>query len=485
MRSRSWAKYVALLLMVGLMLPGGMLVAGAFGPENATLQERNLAAKERAQCQALVGRLVSALEQFVVQFAGLDGLETTGIPPLPSVPALREEAAGVRREVAEANCSLPGFRRRTAAGLGRVDVDGALAAAVRNVLTANVLDVLDGRRSPGPVEMAPGEDLATVLAGLPDGATLRLPPGDLRVDEPVIVLQDLHLVGAGRAASRIVSGAGQAALLVAAPVRLGLDRLTLTHRGDAPASLLVMRAGDAELTDVHLHGARTSAAAGGREAVEPDLSQGGSGIVLVGARSLTLSGSRVSGNDIGGLIVAGSAAATVRETRIDGNQTCGLCYLARGGGVLRDSEVTGNGVGVMAGDRAAPTLRGNRISGNREAGVVLQGKAGPSLRTNQVLANGPLGIAVYDAGSPLLDGNTVADHSEAGIVVDVRATARPRLTGNTLRGNKQAAIVFLGESRGRSGDNTCTGGRFELVLDGSADPRLSDPACAVHDQRGS
>ena len=350
---------------------------------------------------------------------------------------------------------------------------------MRGALAANVLGVLDETAQPMRHRLEAGEDLATVVSQLPTGATLTLPAGRFRVGRTLALIQDVTIQGAGQGRTVVTTSADGAGLVLTSQVALRMRGLRMEHRGPGAASVLLLRAGTAELDDVAITGAtRAAPVAPGSRAVLT----GGSGIVLAGADQLTMRDSASSGNAVAGLLVA-TGAARVRSSTFSGNDVCGVCYLGNATGRLSGSRVSGNGAGVMLGERSAPALTDNEIEQNQEAGVVVEGRTRARLRGNLMRDNGPLGVAVYGSASPLLGGNTLVAHDQAGILLDVVASATPRVLGNLLRDNGSAGLVLTGRSTGTVADNICTGARFGLVLDGAADPDLDDNDCAIQDQR--
>ncbi len=481
MRSRPWWKYVALLLLVGLMFPGAAIVAAALG-EAADEEE---AAEQRAQdqCAVISTRLATALQGYVDEFAGVEALQAQDLPPLPDVAQLRAEAADVRQEIGRTECDAEDFEEAAAAALRKMEAEGVLARAVKDVFTANVIDVLGPGARQDRVVMAQDDDLADTLSDLPLGSTLVVPEGEYQLDEPLTVLQDLRIEGAGADRTRITSSAEEVAVLLTAPARLQMTGLAVEHEGDAPASLLMMRAGHTELVDVHLSGAVAAGPRPDSGATAPDIASGGNGVVAASGETLRLRNTTVDGNRAGGVVVAGTVTTQISGSRIVGNGGCGLCYLGSSGGTVRDTAVSGNSVGLISGDRTRPVVRSSALVDNRNAGVVVQRRARPVLSGNEVRGNGPLGVAAYERSSPRVVGNEVSGHAEAGLILDVLATAAPRITANNFTDNAQASLVFLGASRGEARENRCGGGRFDLVLDGTSDPRLSGNRCELHDQR--
>ena len=470
-------KYVAALVMLVLVVPGVFLVAGAVNREQE--DDAQADASREAVCSRLVDRLVAALDSFTGQFDGLTALGAEKVPPMPSMGQLRTEAAAFDKELAQADCREADARTAIDEWRKAEGATGPLAAAVRAALAANVVDVLNGRNGRVRHELAADEDLATVLSQMPSGATVVLPQGRFTLDRTVAFVQDITIHGAGPGRTLVTSSAQGAGLVLASQVTLRMTGVRVEHRGGGTASVLLLRAGTADLEDVGIAGATRSAPV---EAGARGVLAGGSGIVLAGAQRLRMSGSESSHNAVGGLLVA-TGAPRVHGSTFRNNDVCGVCYVGESRGRLQDSVLRGNGAGVMLGDRSAPVVEDNRIDRNKQAGLVVEGATHPVVSRNIVRGNGGIGVAVYGTASPRLTANTLSGHRQAGILVDVSARATPGLQGNVLRDNGSAGAVFMGRSGGSASGNACSGARFGLVLDGSAAPVLGQNDCTVQDQR--
>lgn len=475
--------------MLGLLVPGGLLVGSNLAQKaDQEAEEREQRAQlAQRQCAAFSTRLVGTLQQYVDGFADLRGLGERSLPPLPDVASLRREARGVRRQVTLTQCPVEQFTAAVRKRLSGVTADGALALAVRDVLAANVLDVLEPGGGPRREVVEQGADLVEVLGTLPSGSTVELPAGEFRASRPIVVLQDLTIEGAGPSETTISSDAAEVALLLIAPIRLELRGVSVVHTGPSPATPVVMRAGEAVLTDVEVSGGRAAdpgSPAGGRGTTQqPDLRLGGHGVVAAAGRALTLTRVAVTGNEVGGVVVGGAVVADIRSSVIEDNGLCGLCFLGFSEGAVRDSLAEGNGVGLIVGDRSRPRVLRSRMSRNTRSGVVVQRGAAPWIESSSISRNGQFGIAAYERADPTLLRNTVMGHSEVGIILDTSATGGPLVRRNRLVGNRRASLVFAGGTRGRAVGNTCVGSRFGLVLEGEASPVLVDNGCEVLDSR--
>jgi hypothetical protein len=475
-RRRRWLKPLVLVVVVAFLVPVLAQIAGG-------VRERSESAKStEIRCQELSDRLSDVLGDFVSEFDGVDVLRAEQLPPLPSIPELRTESKLVRDRLSGEGCDLravaDGVRERSAARKPR----GLLANVVGRTVVANVVHVLEGEPAAKRTKrLQPADDLGEVTSGLPAGSVVRLPAGEVRVDEPVVLLQDIRLVGEGRDDTRIVSSARGAAVVLTAPGTAAFEDLSVAHEGDSSASLLLARSGTMKLHGVHL----TGASLGGRSPSDrpDDPLIGGSGIVLDGGDELSVTASQITDNDVAGVLVSGSARPALSDVTITGSDTCGMCFLGGAAGTVTSSTISDNGVGVLVTDRAAPTFEATRISDNTRAGVVAQERSHPVLRDVVLASNGPQGVAAFGTASPSLLDSVVTGHGESGVASDVGRAASPEIRGNTFRDNSKAAMAFIGAGKARVSGNRCSGGRYEIVLSGTVTPTLGDNRCDVLDQR--
>jgi parallel beta-helix repeat protein len=482
--SRRWAKYVALLLLIGMLIPTGLAVSGRGAPSGPSAEDvaRQQGKADRQRCVGYAKSVAAELQSYVSRFDAAGGDPGSTPPGIPGIPRLREQVTELTGRVGGNGCDAAVFRKALAGELGDVRASSDLGRAVAGTLVANVRDVLEPG-APRRVEVAAGEDLATAFDGVPSGSTLVLAAGTYRVSRPLVVLQDLTLRGAGQGRTRIVSTAGDAALLQAAPVRLDLSGLSLEHAGRSAASVLLLRAGTTSLDRVVVSGARLASSDRAKAGTVPDLSAGGNGVVAVSRGRLTVRDSNLVDNDAGGLVASARSRPDVSGSTLADNRLCGVCFLGRSAGELRDSTLRSNGVGVIVGNRARPHVSDNTVARNRRAGLVSQEAAAPEVVGNRFISNGDIGVAVYNRSEALVRGNEVTGHRQVGIVVSTESAASPRVVSNRLNGNTRAGLAFLGVSRGTARGNRCSGGSVGLVLGGTSRPDTSGGSCVVTDER--
>lgn len=409
-------------------------------------------------CSELAAAVVDTLQDYLDQFAGRDP-SALGQPAAGSEPSdLQAEARRLGRRAEQLGCDPDTYQRRLAEELERLEGEGPAAAAVGATFRSQLLGGPDPS-DPPPVRrrVGSGDELVAAVAAAGSGSTILLRPGTFRLTEPLVLLRPISLRGAGRGATRLVSTAPGAAVLVLAPGRTALEDLTVRHEGTETASVVVVRAGAARLASVRITGGTA-----------PADTPGGFGLVLrstpstpTGAdRSATVvTDSLVAGNRAGGIAIAGSEAPTVHSTTVRDNGGCGVCYLQRAAGILVDSRLEANGVGVELAGRAGPTLRANTVAGSGEVGILYTRRAA--------------GRAVDNAVSGSRLGIQIAGH------------ARPELDGNRITDIGEAAVVVAGSGRGTVTGTACPDAPAGIVLLDDAAPALDGNDCAVVDQRKS
>jgi parallel beta-helix repeat protein len=483
--SRRWAKYVALLLLAGMLIPTALALTNRQSSQGPTAEElaRRDAEAQKQRCVGIATRVADQIESYVQRFDADPGGVGSSAPAVPSIPKLRSQVADLTARVGGDGCDVAVFRTALARRLESVRSSTELGAAVAGTLVANVRDVLEPG-TPRRVAVPAGKDLWQAFVAVPSGSTLVLGPGTFRVDRPLVVLQDVTLTGAGPGRTRIVSTAKEAALLQPAPSHLSMSRLTLAHGGGAAASVLLLREGSARLDRVTVSGAVMRAGSDRATGAVPDLASGGNGIIAATNGRVVVSRSRLLDNEAAGLVTSAASRPQVADTVIAGNGLCGACFLSRSAASIRGSTLRQNQIGILVGDRARPTVRDNVIATNARAGVVSQQRAVPRILDNRVRGNGDIGIAVYNRSSARVQGNTVSGHRQVGIVVSTDRSADPRVVDNTMLANTRAGVAFLAEAGGTVAGNRCAGGSAGLVLGGSSRPSLSrSGSCPVRDER--
>jgi hypothetical protein len=417
----------AALLIAGLVLLASCSSPGA-GDEESSVGSPSPGASVDAEdrCDRITDELVGDVQAYVDGYGEVLGAKRRG-PQAERVSDEELKAALTRTRTAlEADeCDMGRFDSRLREGLVGIKARGAVARAVLLQLTATMTG--EAGAVPETVRVRPGEDLARVLARIAPGSTVRIAPGAHRLDESLAMLQGVTISGAGRGRSTITSTARDAGLLVLTDARVELVGVTLRHRGQAPASVLVGGpAASVVLTDVTIAGA-----VGGGDG-------GGSGVLMsaradeAGDRGTTLevTGSRFERNDSAGILLSGAHRASIRNSEFRGNGQCGVCFTGSSGGAVRAGSFVDNAAGVALVDRARPLI------------------------SQTTMLGGQVGIQASGRSAPVVRGVRVA-------------------------GPERAAMLFSDRARGRVDDSTCRNVRYGIVVAGGALPFLGDNDCTV------
>ncbi len=341
---------------------------------------------------------------------------------------LRDTLQRTREDLQAKGCDFDTFREQFATGMDGITARGPLATAVLLRLTASMTGTL--ATTAQTVTLRPSDDLGRKLAALAPGSTARLVAGTYRLEDPLVLLAGVTLVGAGRGRTTLSSKAGGSALLVLTDGRVELRDLTAVHVGKQPASVLVGGpSSSVVLTSVRVSGARTSKAKNAR-------GQGGSGVTMTAraddttARGTTLEVTRsvFSDNGAAGILLTGAHRASIRSSRFTANGQCGVCFAGVSSGAVRGSTFTGNAVGVAVFDQAGPAI------------------------TDDTFTNGQVGVQVAGSGAPIVKGARIKGPSRAGMIFS--DTSSGRVTGSKCT-DVPYGIVVGPKSYPYLGKNSC------------------------------
>ncbi len=138
--------------------------------------------------------------------------------------------------------------------------------------------------------IAPGQDLAAIIANAADGDTITLAPGTFTLAQGLDLTKSLTIVGAGSGATTLTTGHPAASLpaviAFSGSGKLSLQGLALAYRGTDPAAILALTSGMLDLADCTLSGS-------------------------------TLSSSK---KQLGAIQLSNDASGTIRDSRIEGNK---------------------------------------------------------------------------------------------------------------------------------------------------------------------
>lgn len=148
---------------------------------------------------------------------------------------------------------------------------------------------------------------------------------------------------------------------------------------------------------------------------------GGSGVSLIGAQGLSISGATVTGNTGNGFtVVADAASTTIAGCTVSGNISNGVVL----------SSATGLAVNA-----------GNKLESNGGNGLYATGVCtGTTFTANTVSSNAYGGVVLVDARSLSVTKNTIGQNKSFGLYATGAATGTT-VTGNTISGNNPNVFV--------------------------------------------
>eukprot|EP00741_Cyanophora_paradoxa_P006405 tig00001001_g6207.t1 len=265
------------------------------------------------------------------------------------------------------------------------------------------------------IELQPGDSLAAAVAQAAPGQTIRLAPGQYKVEETVVLDKDVHIVGPRELEAVLeASGEQRTVLMCKGPAAPSIRGITIQHAGisrygsdralwitDGSRAVVkgcVLSVAPAGLCGIHISGETTAP---------------------------TLRGNAVHSCGRIGIFFGDSAAGVAEGNFVYGNKLKGAGILIRDGAdpVVRGNSVyDGNGAGIMVRGGAKGTIDGNDVHGNKGTGIVIEDSKGTVVRGNTVHGNGDVGILVFKKpegpeGQSTVEGNEVYGNADAGIVI--------------------------------------------------------------------
>ena len=389
-----------------------------------------------AECDAAAAAVSDAVADVVAGYEGPlgpDGSMTAAPEPLPS-PTPDTEGAGdplsaavaAARETRERlGCDADRFEDELQTGLDQVRPEGAIATAVWRRVSATLLGRIPADTTERTLET--GEDLAEVVAQIPEGGTLVLPAGTVEADDTVVLLDGVTLRGAGRDATVLRSSASDAAVLIAATGLVKVVDMTVEVAGPDPASAVVA----GPWASLVLSGARVAGAT-----IADGI--GGAGVYLsAGADDVT----------------GEQTTLEVTDTLFERNAWAGLA-------------VTG---------RHRVSIEASRFAGNGEVGLLFMDATSGSVRSS-TFADNTVGVAIAGTSSPTLLSTTASGGS---VALQTDDSAAPTVDGMDIGGATTAAVILGGESGGWIGGVACHDVPFGIVVSSGAAPTMGPNSCAL------
>jgi heat shock protein HtpX len=303
-------------------------------------------------------------------------------------------------------------------------------------------------------------NLAEACRSAADGATVFLGSGFHLLEAPMLLERPVHLLGAGKEKTRI-SYAGSDAAIQCKGIEFHAQGLSFEHGAVSWGSVLVVEDGSLVLEQCRF--------SGGRLQHQDDI--GGSGLVLTGGASGTITSCEMSGNEGSGLVLGGRTQIKLERSLVRGNGRAGIVFVGVAGGEVRGNKVQANrGVGILVSGNSVPILEENCCQANAGAGILYRDHATGTARGNRVQENED-GFFLDQSAAPSLEANDASGNRRDGIRVE--GQAQPNVVGNKVEGNAQVGIRFLGEAAGRvKGNRFARNGRGDLKVEGQAHPEV-------------
>jgi parallel beta-helix repeat protein len=322
-------------------------------------------------------------------------------------------------------------------------------------------------------QLTPDDDLGAILAAAIEGETFELGPGTFELRQGVTLRCSVTLNGAGRQRTHLVCRGADYILRVVGVGRFSAQGIGFKHLGRAPADIVWILRGHAELTECSFEGAvdgpmkrapRTQNAPAGR--------QGGRGLWFGGDASGAIQRCHFLHNEAGGVEVGGNAILEFSDCVSRGNRGAGLTVRNRAKVTLQNNQFIVNFLsGLVFDDASTGQANQNNCSQNGLSGVAVLGSATPNFQGNSLRANQRGGMAFWQyAGGEAAD-NVIEDNQGDGI--EVLDNAAPILLRNILSGNTGSGLSYSDHSRGMALQNECLrNGGLGIALGDDATPTM-------------
>lgn len=423
-------------------------------------------------CGTLLRELTNELQAYVDQFAGLTTENLLELSETPTRVDLDEAMTQFTSEAAAIGCTVGFIDFLLPNELERLTADGEIAQLV----LTSIMEQMSGEEAPTDPAILPpetrrvpaGDDLEAAVSEVGAGSTILLGPGVHTLEEPLVILLPLALIGDDPDSTQIVSSAESAGIVFLGDGQLNVEGIEFAHTGEAGASLLVIRSGWATITN-----SRFRDAAGTDEI-------GGSAVVLasnapdVSDNPTTITNSHFLGNASAGIVVTGFDSPTIRTNTFVDNGRCAICLFDQAAGSISSNQISEHDVGIIVAGTASPVLDENSISNNRSAGILYEEASAGTATGNTISDNGDVGVLISGSAWPTFERNDISGHEGSGIAV--AGAARPTVRRNDFLGNG-AAIEVGGESAARVEGNTIDGAtRSGIVIGQSAKGLFIDNA---------
>ncbi len=399
----------------------GWLLVGACASDGAeTTATTTTTLDAVSECDEAIASIGDATERYV---AGYETSVLSSTPVDEAAPTTTPgpeplDEGGYQDALEEAQQRIESLAcepRRTQVELARrlyaVETESPVADAVLRQLVATMTDPSAGQATDAAV--APDDDLRDAVARAGDGSTLRLAAGEYRLDDPLVLLNGVHLVGTGAGQTTIVSTAGDAVIVALTDKTIRVEGLTIRHEGDRPSSIVLGGpAASIALSDSHLSGA-----------VADDNGQGGAGVLMFApdrdaagrGTTLEITDVELSDNEAAGVVLSGGHRASIVRASIQRSGQCGLCFFDTSDGSVEASTFDDNAVGISMAGTARPSVLGTTIRGG-DVGLQVGGDAVPALRDVTFVAQARAAAIFSDSATGSLD-DVRCEEVDFGLVI--------------------------------------------------------------------
>ena len=326
------------------------------------------------------------------------------------------------------------------------------------------------------------------------GGRVEIAAGRYVLHKPLILSNDVELIGAGRDKTFIVSTAEHFGIGFESNGNFKAQSIAFEHTGELTANVVWVHNGTVNIDDCIFEGGVT-----GKEPIEVRLITAthttirGSGLLLTGKATGVIRGSIFEKNNSHGVTIDNEAQPRLEQNILRNNEGNGILYADNAGGTAVANTIKRNYVGIFVLGEAQPRLEQNTLGNNKETGIAYRENAGGTAIDNIIEDNAYCGINVQGEAQPRLEQNIVRnngygifyDGNAEGIAIgnisegnsyngiSLGGKAQPRLEQNTSKNNKQAGIAYFGNAGGTAIGNISEGnGKNGISVQGEAQPRL-------------
>ena len=371
-------------------------------------------------------------------------------------PDLQRLAAEAGRIAGELGCTGQEYVDLLTSELETLRLGTGVQRAVAGTFVSGLLGG-DDPSDPGPstVRVTTTAELQVALGTSGTGSTIQVAAGDYSIDQPLVVLRGMTLIGEGADTTTISSTAPGAAIVAGTGDTVTIAGLAV--RNEVPgASIIAVTRGGLVLRD--------SAISGGRRDGEGN---GGYGLVLapdttLGTGTHTVSDTSFDDNEGGGILVDGQISPTLTGISVEATTGCAVCWSGPSGGTLDGLTVSGGEVGLRIEGSATPDARAGVISGVT-VGVAIAGTSAPSIADTTV-TGASIGVAVVDDAAPELARVSMVDSVDVALRLADTTTAI--VSDIDVSGTTTGGIVIIGEAA-----PTIDGGLVDIAGEVGVRPR--------------